>query len=325
MVRGFVFSVVFCSLGSTFVSATDAPVTAIVFSPDGKQVVVGSQNGLVVKNWPSLKTSQNLETALLTIHDLRFSPDGKFLLAAGGDPAETGEVELYSWPKKTLVQSKSFFEDVVYSVSWQNDSLHFFAGSLDASARLISTEKMKTLRTFRGHSKGIRAVVCLGDRRWGMTAGEDQTIRVWNLKEGTMTRSLSQHAGTIYDLALKPKTEKDAQPMIASAGADRTVRFWQPTIGRMVRFCQFKRSVPMALAWTTEGDTLFAACKDGKVYAIDPETAEIRKSFAVSQGWIYCIVRHPSQNRFLLGDSSGKLLRLDDNLRKRSPRSPQIR
>ncbi len=83
---------------STFSTAAPAPITTVAFSPDGKAVVTGSQAGVRVYSWPDLQPTHSLPTRLVNIHDLKFSPDGKHLAVGGGEPAESGAVEILAWP-----------------------------------------------------------------------------------------------------------------------------------------------------------------------------------------------------------------------------------
>ena len=98
--------------------------------------------------------------------------------------------------------------------------------------------------------------------------------------------------------------------MIASASDDRTVRFWQPTIGRMVRFARLPTQ-PREIAWSIDGSTIFAAGTDGKVYSIDPNKVEIIDERDVVEGWAYAIAVHPGDGSLAVGGINGELKRIE--------------
>jgi WD40 repeat protein len=62
--------------------------------------------------------------------------------------------------------------------------------------------------------------------------------------------------------------------MVASLSDDRTVRLWQPTLGRLVRFARFKTR-PSAAQWTADGRRLVVAFVDGRVRVLDPDTMKV--------------------------------------------------
>src|SRR5262249_24701388 len=101
------------------------PVTAVVFTPDGRAVVVGSRAGLEGRTWPELEKVRTLATELAHVHDLAFAPDGKSLAAAGGAPAQSGVVELFRWPDGGLLHRMKLHRDLVYAVAWRSDSAVF--------------------------------------------------------------------------------------------------------------------------------------------------------------------------------------------------------
>ena len=45
-------------------AAAAPPITAAAFTPDGKQVVTGSQAGIEVRSWPALTVTGHLKTDL---------------------------------------------------------------------------------------------------------------------------------------------------------------------------------------------------------------------------------------------------------------------
>jgi WD40 repeat protein len=86
-------------------------------------------------------------------------------------------------------------------------------------------------------------------------------------------RTLDNHTATVHDLAVRPGQPGDAPPLVASVSDDRTLRLWQPTIGRMVRFAKLS-SPPLAVAWSADGKRLATSCIDGHLRVLDPDTLQ---------------------------------------------------
>ena len=100
------FVVSFCVAASVL---SQPPVTAISYTPDGMQLVVGSEGSLKIIDVVSAEPVGLLGTKLEFVHDARFSRDGKFLAVAGGSPGESGGIEIFLWPEKTLRNAQSDF------------------------------------------------------------------------------------------------------------------------------------------------------------------------------------------------------------------------
>ena len=86
--------------------------------------------------------------------------------------------------------------------------------------------------------------------------------------------------------------------MVASISEDRTVRFWQPTIGRMVRFAKLE-SKPLDIVWLSDGRHVAVSCEDGHVRLIDPATVQVAADIPVFSSWAYCIA-FPTNNPWSL-------------------------
>jgi len=86
------------------------------------------------------------------------------------------------------------------------------------------------------------------------------------------------------------------------------VRFWQPTIGRLVRFARLDRA-PLAIAWTPDGKTLWAACRDGHVRAINPDDAAVIHVLPAIDGLAYSIAIAPDGS-LGVGGYNAQLLRI---------------
>jgi WD40 repeat protein len=289
-----------------------APVTAAAMAPGSQQVVLGSVRGIEVRSWPGLEPIATLRTALAHVHDLSFSPDGMILLAAGGAPAEHGSVELWSWPSHELIRGQTLHADVVYRVAWSPDGQHFASAGGDAICRIVDANSGRERVRYAGHSRSVLSLRYLPDGQRILSAGVDQTLRLWDSADGRHLRTLDNHVGSINDIAVRPGSVPDPDRVIvATIAQDSTVRFWQPEIGRLIRFARLA-SVPRSMAWTPSGERLLVACDDGRIHVIDPDSAAVEASHQAAQDRIYELVIDMPGDRWLIaGQSGAQIIRLE--------------
>ena len=299
-------------------SAAEPPITAVVFAPNGESVIAASQSGLRIYSWPDLQRRKTIECEAANLHCVAFSPDGKHLTVGGGTPSEDGSVEVFSWPTCQRVSLHIEHVDSVQSVAWQSSTSLLSAG-IDRQIKIFdlvpSGNRSKTTRvspqptgkennqTFDGHSRSVSDLCLLDDRQTLVSAGVDQSLRVWNIESGQLVRSLNQHTGAVHDLALRPASE--GLPMVASAAGDRTIRFWQPTIGRMVRYIRLEAE-PLSIAWLDQ-DTLVAGCVDGRIRTIDANNVKVTGDYAAISRWAYAVAVHPNDGSVVVAGTGGQL------------------
>ncbi len=264
-------------LGRVSECLAEPPITAMAISLDNKLLITGSQSGLVVREWPSLDHGSAIDCGLDSIHDVCISPDGKRALVAGGSPGSSGVVQLRSFPELALERSWSEHHDVVYKVAWSANGLEWVSVSWDGYCRICKWDAPASHVTSTSHSGPVFAAAFLTLDALA-TAGADRTIAVWSSVSGQTSRVLRQHTGTVHALALQPARQDGQEQLLASASEDRTIRFWQPSIGRMVRFHRLA-STPRSIAWTHDGRWLIAGNDDGAVVQLDPTSL---KSFVLS-------------------------------------------
>ena len=291
-------------------SAGEPPITALTFAPDGQSVAAVSQAGIQVLGWPDLTSQRTIKAAAANLHCLAFSPTGTQLAVGGGDPAEDGSVAIFAWPSGELVATLGDHDDSVLAIAWR-DASTLISASLDRDIKLWDVPQSSSVLTCQGHSRGVSALCVLNDGKTLVSAGIDQSVRVWDLHSGELARQLSQHTGPVHALALRPG--EGGLPMVASAAGDRTIRFWQPTIGRMVRFVRLD-SEPLDVAWLNEGARIAAACVDGRVRVVDADAVRVTRSFAAIDGWAYAIAVHPTDGSVAVGGSGGEVRRIADPL-----------
>ena len=282
------------------------PITALAFSHDGKSVVACSQVGLHVYDWPTLNLQRTLAVQARNIHDLAFSPDGNQLAVGGGNPATTGIIEIFSWSQGESLRILSDHRDSVTAVAWR-DASSLASASLDRDIILWDLRTGTPVQRLKGHSRGVSSLCFLNDKQTLVSTGVDQNVRVWDLTTGELIRSLNNHTLPAHDLALRPNAS--GLPMVASASDDRTVRLWQPTIGRMVKFARLKEA-PLNVAWLNGGSRIVAACADGAVRLVDPDSVEVTGEIHVLNGWAYSLAVHPADGSVVVGGPNAQVRRI---------------
>lgn len=304
--RRFLGSAVTSGLAASAVTARaegrKPPVTCLAYAPDGNHLVVGSQAGVSILDSESLAQVDSLSVFMSQVNDVRFSPDGTWLVAAGGDPAEIGVIEWYQWPGRQLLSRASFGRDSLHSVSTAAGGERCLTASLDGHAYLSHIEDRSPTIRYDGHSTAVLAGCFLPGGDTAVTAGRDRTLRVWNTRNGETLRTMHTHTDTVNALRVRPRG--DGLPMVASVSADRTVRFWQPTIGRMVRFVRLP-SRPLDAAWIDSGEQILVPCADGKVRRIAAASVQILETLDAFDGWAYAIDSDPTGGRAAVGGTDG--------------------
>ena len=296
-------------LTSLIAVANEPPITDLAFTPEAKHVVAVSQSGIHLYAWPELDHRRTIRTSTSNLHSVAFSPNEKYLAVGGGAPSEDGVVEVFSWPKGEPVTRFDSHNDSVRSVIWQ-DNDRLLTASIDREIKLWHLEKeTNSILTLKGHSRSVDAICLIGNGQTLVSTGADQSLRVWDMESGTLIRSMNQHTKPVN--ALEQRPVRDGLPMVASAARDRTIRFWQPTIGRMVRYIRLD-SEPLDIAWTNDGDRVLATCVDGRVRIIDPVEVTVTQDLPAIDGWAYALAMHPHDRSAAIGGINGQIWRIEN-------------
>lgn len=206
-------------------SAHWKPVTAVVFSPDGKVLASAALDGLICF-W-DIKTAKRLgrfEAHKGGVYGLSYASNGKLLASAGADKV----VRL--WDPATSQQVREFkgHTDKVAAVAFSPDSKLVASSGYDSAIRLWNPETGEEVRQLVGHEKVVTALAFSADGKQLVSGGVKDDIiqfgggkigsvwsdnmRLWDVSSGKQVRKLEckGHSvafasdGTIAGAGLQP-------------------------------------------------------------------------------------------------------------------------
>jgi WD40 repeat protein len=152
-------------------------------------------------------------------------------------------------------------------------SIHAFqtAPTFEARRSLLEIgQRDPKMITSLPHSSGLRSAVFSPDRSTLASATEDGGVYVWNVTRYPVTPELLRgHEGTVYGVAFRPPNGE----ILASGGADRTVRLWNVKTGEQIGPPLLGHNARVSsVVFTPDGKRLVSADLDGVVLLWDVNT-----------------------------------------------------
>ena len=74
-----------------------------------------------------------------------------------------------------------------------------------------------------GHDNWVRGLVFHPTGKYLISASDDKTIKVWDMKTGRCSKTLEAHAHFVTCIAFN-----SGSPVVATGSVDQTVKIWAP-------------------------------------------------------------------------------------------------
>jgi WD40 repeat protein len=304
-----------------------ALVTAMVFTPDNKRLIVPTDNHeLTVWDAATGKLLRRIFTRAERAHAMVFLPDGK-LAVAGSRPGQEGDVRIYNIDAgktidfggvpavdgandptvliKELVQT----DDEIFTLALSPDGKKLAAGGCDRLVRVWDLASGKLEHAIENHADWVLGVAFTPDGKGLATASRDKTAKVWDLAAKESLLTFPDHQDYVYAVAILA----DGKTGI-SIGVDKNVRTWQATdaakaIGKQVKVLGAHGGAIFRLAyWNDAKNPLLATGgADNTVKLWNPVSGAALKTLAGFTDSVYSVALSPDGQLAAGGSHNGEV------------------
>ncbi len=275
-----------------------AAVTAIGASPWAPLVAVAGQKQISLYHAETAELLGILPFEEGIAQSLRFSRDGRFLIAGGGAHSVLGIAAVYDIQDGTRVATVGDELDVVFDADCNDDMSRIALGGPQKMLRIFDATDGSLLFDLKKHTDWIYAVafspdgvlVASGDRAGGLV--------VWEASTGRQFLDLTDHKGAINSISWR-----DDSNVLASASDDGTVKLWDMIQGKAIKSINVPGGAVHAVRFDHKGQ-LVTASSDHKVRLFDASGNQIKEFPRMAETVLEVAITHDS-SRVVYGDWTG--------------------
>ena len=309
------------------------PVSTARYSPDGKQILTASADGLARLYDSSTRALARSFDHGAPVLDAAISPDGAKVLTGGADGtaklwgADAGRL-LATFRHGAPVRAASFdatgarmltaggrtvkiwglAEGLVASIPWSTrvtsaafapDGRGVIVFGDDTTARLYDSRTGKLVRSFDQVGR-VTSAVFAPTGGLLVTTGANETARIWRVGDGTLLHTLKGHRGSVLDAAFSPGGSK-----LATASADGTGRIWDVRTGISLATVLGHKGLVNAVAFSPDGNFVVTGSTDLTARVSKADSGEGRALLAGHGDSVNSAVFSPDGSAVLTASDDG--------------------
>ena len=197
------------------------PVTALAASPWAPLLAVSGHERILLYNTESLELLGTLAFPERIPHVLKFSRNGKLLLAAGGHGASAGNVVLFDVQTGRRLTEIGEELDIVLAADISANQKFVALGGPSKIIKIYETESGKLRHRIKKHTDWVTAMEFSPDGELLATGDRNGGAYLWETESGSIVFTLGDHKDAVTGISWRT----DGQ-MLATSSEDGRVILW---------------------------------------------------------------------------------------------------
>lgn len=262
------------------------PITAMTFSPDGKQIVTSGYHELLMWNTEDAKLVRRIKNVGQRVFALAFSPDGKTLAVGCGQPGRSGEVRLVDFASGEIQGVVARTNDVILDVAYRPGTNELAAASADSAIRIVNVDTLQEIRTIASHADWVTAIAWSDDGTRLASASRDKSAKVYDGATGDLLSSYLGHAAAVRGISILADNLQ-----VVSVGDDNKLHRWNMEGAAKVAEVDVGGG---GHKLTRNGADLFVPCSDTRLLRIDLTNNTIAQEYKGHSDWVLAACYQPT-------------------------------
>ncbi len=286
-------------------------ITALAYSPDGAQLAVSGYRETLLHRSDGSGLEARLGGLSDRIQSIRFTPNGRTLVAAGGTPARFGELQFWNLEKQKLRKSVTVCQDTVFGATLSPDGSKVVFGCSDNTVRIVDLNTGLELHRMNHHENWVLGATFSTDGKRIVSVGRDRAAKLADASSGAFIENLNLLRGELTAVARHPS--RDA---VIVGGED-----WLPYYYRMerprkmvindestlIRQFEKQRGEILDLSFSPDGKSIAIATAFYDLSVYDVETGKRTIDCKGNKAGVYTAVFHPQRKELATGGFDGKV------------------
>ena len=275
-------------------------ITGLAASPWAPLVAVAGQKQVLLFHADTLQLLGILPFTEGEPVGVKFSHNGKLLVAAGGRGATSGRVVVWDVTTGKQLMTLGHEDDTVLAADIRPDQSQVALGGPNRLVKLFSIATGELQHKVKKHTDWVTAVAFSPNGQVLASADRNGGISLWDPDSAQELFTLPGHKSAVTALSWRADSK-----LLASASEDGTVKLWEPKEGQQVKSWAAHGAGALCVSYGPDG-RLVTCGRDNAVTLWDGNGSKVKQLEFFGNLSLRAVMTHDSQ-RVVASDFNGRV------------------